>query len=123
MSVMAEGHFMSGGYGLNRTARQIMELLWNSETPLSYEEIAESVKSMRRTRKIYICLTELEDAGMIGIKGDMGYFAVCKKDGFIDRWGKEQIKNFLKAPQFPAGNLRRIKRLSEEDAAELRKLL
>lgn len=38
MSVMAEGHFMSGGYGLNRTARQIMELLWNAETPLSYEE-------------------------------------------------------------------------------------
>lgn len=120
---MAEGHFMSGGYGLNRTARQIMELLWNAETPLSYEEIAESVKGMRRTRKIYICLTELEEAGMIGIKGDMGYFAVCKKDELIDRWGKEQIKNFLKAPQFPAGNLRKIKRLSEEDAAELRKLL
>ena len=123
MSVMAEGHFMSGGYGLNRTARQIMELLWNAETPLSYEEIAESVKSMRRTRRICVCLTELEEAGMIGIKGDMGYFAVCKKDEFIDRWGKEQIKNFLKAPQFPAGNLRKIKRLSEEDAAELRKLL
>ena len=123
MSVMAEGHFMSGGYGLNRTARQIMELLWNAETPLSYEEIAESVKGMRRTRKIYICLTELEEAGMIGIKGDMGYFAVCKKDELIDRWGKEQIKNFLKAPQFPAGNLRKINRLSEEDAAELRKLL
>lgn len=123
MSVMAEGHFMSSGYGLNRTARQIMELLWNAETPLSYEKIAESVKSMRRTRKIYICLTELEEAGMIGIKGDMGYFAVCKKDELIDRWGKEQIKNFLKAPQFPAGNLRKIKRLSEEDAAELRKLL
>ena len=123
MSVMAEGHFMSGGYGRNRTARQIMELLWNAEIPLSYEEIAESVKDMRRTRKIYVCLTELEEAGMIGIKGDMGYFAVCKKDEFIDRWGKEQIKNFLKAPQFPAGNLRKIKRLSEEDAAELRKLL
>jgi predicted transcriptional regulator len=123
MSVMAEGHFMSGGYGRNRTARQIMELLWNAEIPLSYEEIAESVKGMRRTRKINICLTELEEAGMIGIKGDMGYFAVCKKDEFIDRWGKEQIKNFLKAPQFPAGNLRKIKRLSEEDAAELRKLL
>ena len=123
MSVMAEGHFMSDGYGPNRTARQIMELLWNAETPLSYEEIAESVKGMRRTRKIYICLTELEEAGMIGIKGDMGYFAVCKKDELIDRWGKEQIKNFLKAPQFPAGNLRKIKRLSEEDAAELRKLL
>ena len=123
MSVMAEGHFMSGGYGRNRTARQIMELLWNAEIPLSYEEIAESVKDMRRTRKINICLTELEEAGMIGIKGDMGYFAVCKKDEFIDRWGKEQIKNFLKAPQFPAGNLRKIKRLSEEDAAELRKLL
>ena len=123
MSVMVEGHFMSGGYGRNRTARQIMELLWNAEIPLSYEEIAESVKGMRRTRKINICLTELEEAGMIGIKGDMGYFAVCKKDEFIDRWGKEQIKNFLKAPQFPAGNLRKIKRLSEEDAAELRKLL
>ena len=123
MSVMAEGHFMSGGYGRNRTARQIMELLWNAEIPLSYEEIAESVKGMRRTRKINICLTELEEAGMIGIKGDMGYFAVCKKDEFIDRWGKGQIKNFLKAPQFPAGNLRKIKRLSEEDAAELRKLL
>ena len=123
MSVMAEGHFMSGGYGRNRTARQIMELLWNAEIPLSYEEIAESVKGMRRTRKINICLTELEEAGMIGIKGDMGYFAVCKKDELIDRWGKEQIKNFLKAPQFPAGNLRKIKRLSEEDAAELRKLL
>ena len=123
MSVMAEGHFMSGGYGRNRTARQIMELLWNAEIPLSYEEIAESVKGMRRTRKINICLTELEEAGIIEIKGDMGYFAVCKKDEFIDRWGKEQIKNFLKAPQFPAGNLRKIKRLSEEDAAELRKLL
>ena len=56
---------MSGGYGLNRTARQIMELLWNAETPLSYEEIVESVKGMRRTRKIYVCLTELEEAGMI----------------------------------------------------------
>ena len=62
MSVMAEGHFMSGGYGRNRTARQIMELLWNAEIPLSYEEIAESVKDMRRTRKIYVCLTELENA-------------------------------------------------------------
>lgn len=123
MSVMAEGHFMSGGYGLNRTARQIMELLWNAETPLSYEEIVESVKGMRRTRKIYVCLTELEEAGMIGIKGNMGYYAVCQKDEFIDHWGKEQIKNFLKAPQFSAGNLRKIKRLSEEDAAELRKLL
>ena len=120
---MAEGHLMSGGYGLNRTAEQIMELLWNAETPLSYEEIAESVKGMWRTRKIYICLTELEDAGIIGIKGDMGYYAVCKKDEFIDHWGKEQIKNFLKAPQLPVGNLRKIKRLSEEDAAELRKLL
>ena len=62
MSVMVEGHFMSGGYGRNRTARQIMELLWNAEIPLSYEEIAESVKDMRRTRKIYVCLTELENA-------------------------------------------------------------
>ena len=70
MSVMAEGHLMSGGYGLNRTAEQIMELLWNAETPLSYEEIAESVKGMRRKRKIYICLAVLEDAGMIGIKGE-----------------------------------------------------
>ena len=123
MSVMAEGYFMSGGYGRNRTARQIMELLWNAETPLSYEEIAESVKGMRRKRKIYICLAVLEDAGMVGIKGDRGYYAVCQKDEFIDRWGKEQIKNFLKAPRFSAGKLRKIKRLSEEDAAELRKLL
>ena len=76
-----------------------------------------------RKLNIYICLTEPEETDVIGIKGDMGYFAVCKKDEFIDRWGKEQIKNFLKAPQFPAGNLRKIKRLSEEDAAELRKLL
>ena len=123
MSVMAEGHLMSGGYGLNRTAEQIMELLWNAETPLSYEEIAESVKGMWRTRKIYICLTELEDAGIIGIKGDMGYYAVCKKDEFIDHWGKEQIKNFFEGFTVSAGNLRKIKRLSEEDAAELRKLL
>lgn len=71
--------------GLNRTAWQIMKLLWNTETPLSYEGIAESVKGMRRTRKIYICLTELEEAGIFEIKGDMGYFAVCKKDEFIDR--------------------------------------
>ena len=123
MLIMAEGHFMSGRYGLNRTARQIMELLWNARTPLSYEEIAQSVKCMRRKRKIYNCLSELEDAGMVGIKGDRGYYAVRQKDEFIDRWGKEQIKNFLKAPQFSAGNLRKIKRLSEEDAAELRKLL
>lgn len=123
MSVMAEGYLMSGRFGLNRTARQIMERLWNANTPLSYEEIAESVKGMRRKRKIYICLAELEDAGIVGIKGDMGYYAVCKKDEFMNRWGKEQIKNFLKAPQFSAGNLRKIKRLSEEDAAELRKLL
>ena len=123
MSVMAERYLMSVRYGLNRTARQIMELLWNAGTHLSYEEIAQSVKCMRRKRKIYNCLSELEDAGMVGIKGDRGYYAVCQKDEFIDRWGKEQIKNFLKAPQFPVGNLRKIKRLSEEDAAELRKLL
>ena len=123
MSVMAERYLMSVRYGLNRTARQIMELLWNAGTHLSYEEIAQSVKCMRRKRKIYNCLSELEDAGMVGIKGDRGYYAVCQKDEFIDRWGKEQIKNFLKAPRFSAGKLRKIKRLSEEDAAELRKLL
>ena len=33
MSVMAEGY--CGRYGLNRTVRQIMELLWNARTPLS----------------------------------------------------------------------------------------
>ena len=123
MSVMAEGYLMSVRYGLNRTARQIMEMLWNARTPLSYEEISEYVKGIWRKRKINICLAELEDAGMVEIKGDRGYYAVCQKDEFIDRWGKEQIKNFLKAPQFSAGNLRKIKRLSEEDAAELRKLL
>lgn len=44
MQVMEKGYLMSGRYGLDRTAWQIMELLWNAKTPFSYEEIAKSVK-------------------------------------------------------------------------------
>ncbi len=122
---------MDKNFGLSHTEKEIMELLWQSEEPLSFREILDHANEVwkknwkKQTLNTY--LLNMQKAGLIGSergKVYQVYFPMCTKEEHIQNWTRKLVRetfedslySFLVA--FTGGE-----KLTEEEAEELRKLI
>lgn len=119
-------------YGLTNTEMQIMELLWQAEKPLAFREIMDVARNeWKKTWKVQTLntyLINLQKVGLIGTNRIVtqynAYYALCTKDEHIHKWTRKMIQEcydnsiskFFVA--FTGG-----KRLSKEEAEEIRKMM
>ncbi len=119
-------------YNLTRTEKDIMELLWELNQPLSFKEIMdylnEKLNKQWKKQTVGTYLTGLQKAGLIQVE-KRGvhfyiYYPTCTKKEYKQRCVKKLIEDsfdnsitkFVSA--FTGGE-----KLSEEDAEEIKKLL
>lgn len=122
---------MDKNFGLSHTEKEIMELLWQSEEPLSFREILDHANEVwkknwkKQTLNTY--LLNMQKAGLIGSergKVYQVYFPMCTKEEHIQNWTRKLVRetfggslySFVVA--FTGGE-----KLTEEEAEELRKLI
>lgn len=119
-------------YGLTNTEMQIMELLWDVKTPISFREIMSVAvsewKKDWKAQTLSTYLSNLQRMGMIETKKGATpynlYYATCTKEQHIHHWTKKMIENYYD------NSIARLVcafigegKLSDEEADELRKLL
>lgn len=122
---------MKKEFGLTGTEMELMELLWTTETPLTFKEIMyrchQELKKEWRKQTLNTYLSHLIKAGLVNVNTDATFFTYmprCTKAEHISNWTQELVRdmfdnsicNFVAAF---TGN----KKLSEEEISELRKLL
>lgn len=122
---------MDKNFGLSHTEKEIMELLWQSEKPLSFREILdyanETWEKNWKKQTLNTYLLNMQKAGLIGSergKVYQVYFPMCTKEEHIRNWTRKLVKetfggslySFVVA--FTGGE-----KLTEEEAEELRKLI
>lgn len=122
---------MDKNFGLSHTEKEIMELLWQSEEPLSFREILDHANEVwkknwkKQTLNTY--LLNMQKAGLIGSergKGYQVYFPMCTKEEHIQNWTRKLVRETFEGSlysfvvAFTGGE-----KLTEEEAEELRKLI
>lgn len=122
---------MKAFFDLTPVELELMEMFWSASEPLSFREIMGYLNTVlkkdwkKQTLNTY--LSNMQKTGLI--KTERGsyhyrYFAACTKDEYVHNWTRKlvedsygnSISNFVAA--FIGG-----KKLSEEEAERLRKLL
>ena len=109
-------------FGLTAVEVEIMEMFWGASKPLSFKEIMDYVNTILNTY-----LAKLQKAGLVCTERSSyhySYAAACTKEEYVQQWTQKlvedsygnSIENFVAA--FTGG-----KKLSEEDAERLRKLI
>jgi len=118
-------------FGLTAVEAELMEIFWNASEPLSFKEIMEYINSIlkkdwkKQTLNSY--LSDLQKSGLIQTERSnyrYRYMAACTKDEYVQQWTQKLVEdsygnsigNFVAA--FTGG-----KKLSDEDAEKLRKLI
>lgn len=122
---------MNKNFGLSHTEKEIMELLWRSEEPLSFREILdyanETWKKNWKKQTLNTYLLNMQKAGLIGSergKVYQVYFPMCTKEEHIQKWTRKLVKETFEGSlysfvvAFTGGE-----KLSEEEAMELKKLI
>lgn len=123
---------MKKNYGLTNTEMQIMELLWQAESPMTFREIMAVAANVWnkgwKAQTLNTYLTSLQRIGMIEAKKSStpynAYYATCTKEQHIHNWTKKMVADCY------GNSISRLMcvfigdgELSEEEADELRKLL
>lgn len=123
---------MKKNYGLTNTELQIMELLWQSDTPMAFREIMDVARNeWKKTWKVQTLntyLINLQKMELVGTDRTATqynvYYPLRSKEEHIHNWTRKMVEvcfdNSI-CSLFSAfiGN----QKLSEEDAEELRKML
>lgn len=123
---------MERNYELTDTELELMEVFWGTDEQLSFKDLLkyanEVLKKNWKKQTLSTYLKHLQEAGMIGIYKRnsvyFNYYPLVAKDEFFQVWTRRivnesfgnSLSNFIAA--FTGGN-----RLSEEEAAELKKYL
>lgn len=122
---------MKAFFDLTPVELELMEMFWNASGPLSFKEIMEYLNTvLKKEWKKQTLNTYLSNMQKVGlIRTERGsyhyrYSAACTKDEYVHKWTQKlvedsygnSISNFVAA--FTGG-----KKLSEEEAERLRKLL
>ena len=124
---------MKKNYGLTNTEMQIMELLWNSEEPMTFREIMEvATKQWKKTWKVQTLntfLNGLQKMKLIRAEQSTSspynvYYPLCTREQHIHEWTKEMVEvcydnSFSRFVTAFIGE----GKLSKKDAEELKKLL
>lgn len=122
---------MKNFFGLTAVEVELMEMFWNASEPLSFKEIMDYITAVlkkdwkKQTLNTY--LSNLQKAGLIQTERNHyrnRYMAACTKDEYVQQWTQKLVEdsydnsigNFVAA--FTGG-----KKLSEEEAEKLRKLI
>ena len=122
---------MNKNFGLSHTEKEIMELLWQSEEPLSFREILDypndTWKKNWKKQTLNTYLLNMQKAGLIGSergKVYQVYFLLLTREEHIHNWTRKMVKEtfggsvYSLVAAFTGGE-----RLSEEEAEKLRKLI
>ncbi len=122
---------MKKNYGLTNTEMQIMELLWQAEGAMTFREIldiaAREWGKIWKVQTLSTYLTGLQKMGLVESerKGcSNAYRPICTKEEHIHQWTRKMVETYFDnslsrlVVAFTGGQ-----KLSEEDAAELRKLM
>lgn len=124
-------YYMGKNYGLSNTEMLIMELLWRAEEPMSFKEIMDvAQKEWKKTWKaqtLNTYLINLQKIKMVGTDRSSTYYlyyASCSKEELIHNWTRQLVEECFD------NSISRLfaafigdKKLSEEEAEELRKML
>ncbi len=118
-------------FGLTAAEAEIMELFWSASEPLSFKEIMEYItvvlKKDWKKQTLNTYLSNLQKAGLIQTERSSyryRYMAACTKNKYVQQWTQKLVEdsygnsigNFVAA--FTGG-----KKLSEEEAEKLKKLI
>lgn len=122
---------MKAFFGLTAVETELMELFWNAKGPLSFREIMEYITTvLKKTWKkqtLNTYLSNLQRSGLIQTERSnyyYSYMATCTREEYVHRWTRKLVEdsygnsigNFVAA--FTGG-----RKLSEEEAEKLRKLI
>lgn len=124
---------MKKNYGLTNTEMQIMELLWSSETPMSFREIMSiATNKWKKTWKVQTLNTFLNGlqkrklirAEQSELSPYQVYYPLRTKEQHIHEWTREMVEvcydnSFSRLIAAFIGD----GKLTKEDAEELKKLL
>ena len=124
---------MKKNYGLTNTEMQIMELLWSSETPMSFREIMSiATNKWKKTWKVQTLNTFLNGlqkrklirAEQSELSPYQVYYPLRTKEQHIHEWTREMVEvcydnSFSRLVAAFIGD----GKLTKEDAEELKKLL
>lgn len=118
-------------FGLTSTEAEIMELFWGASKPLSFKEVMAYVttelKKEWKKQTLNTYLSNLQKSGLLKTERSRyhyQYFAALTREEYIQQWTQKLVEeaygnslgNFIAA--FTGG-----KKLSKEEAEELRKLI
>lgn len=118
-------------YGLTNTEMEIMNIFWESGKRFAFKELLEYSNKIlgkewkKQTLSTY--LTNLQKMNLLDVDAsgkNYIYFALCSKDEYIHQWTKKLVKTTFDnsicklVVAFTGG-----KKLSKEEAEELRKLI
>ncbi len=122
---------MERNYGLSNTEMLIMELLWRTGEPMSFKEIMDVAqnewKKTWKAQTLNTYLINLQKIKMVGTDRSSThymYYALCSKEELIHNWTRHLVEECFD------NSISRLfaafigdKKLSEEEAEELKKLL
>lgn len=122
---------MDKNFGLSHTEKEIMELLWQSEKPLSFREILdhanETWKKNWKKQTLNTYLLNMQKAGLIGSergKVYQVYFPMCTREEHIQNWTRKLVKETFEGSLYSlVAAFTGGEKLSEEEAEKLRKLI
>lgn len=122
---------MKKNYGLTNTEMELMNIFWDSEKKYSFKELLEysheTLGKEWKKQTLSTYLTNLQRMGLLDVdtKGrNYIYFALCSREEYIHQWTEKLVKTAFDNSisklvfAFTGGE-----RLSEKEAAELRKLM
>lgn len=122
---------MKAFFGLTAVETELMELLWSASEPLSFKEIMEYItnvlKKSWKKQTLNTYLSNLQKIGLVQTERSnyhYRYMPTCTKDEYVQQWTQKLVQdsydnsigNFVAA--FTGG-----KKLTEEEAEKLRKLI
>lgn len=122
---------MKKNYGLTKTEEQIMELLWNASSPMTFREIMDVAidrwDKKWKVQTLNTFLLGLQKMGLVGAENGGScklYYALCTKEQHIHNWTKKMIEEYYgnSFSRFVAAFIGNGK-LSKEEAEQLKKLL
>lgn len=122
---------MDKNFGLSHTEKEIMELLWQSEKPLSFREILdyanETWKKNWKKQTLNTYLLNMQKAGLIvSERGKVYqvYFPMCTKEEHIQNWTRKLVKETFEGSLYSlVAAFTGGEKLSEEEAEKLKRLI